>query len=216
MNNTSQKTTCDEFKAAIFGGGAVGKSCITIQYIQNIFVGDYDPTIEDSFRKVDSVDGKTIYLDLLDTAGQDEFRSLRDGYMRSNEGFIAVYDITNLNSFTEIVQDFIPHLLRVKDGQNFPLVVVGNKIDLETERQVNLTHAKMEIDKLLQGNPYVKVMECSAKKRINIDEIFATLIREHRNTLLDEKEKLSGKEQPKRKKSQTKSSKPKRQQCTLM
>ncbi len=213
---TSPKTSCEEFKAAILGGGAVGKSCITIQYIQNIFVGDYDPTIEDSFRKVDSIDGRTIYLDLLDTAGQDEFRSLRDGYMRNNEGFIAVYDITNLSSFTELVQDFLPHLLRVKDGQHFPLIVVGNKIDLETERQVNLAHAKMEIEKLMQGNPYVRVMECSAKKRINIDDIFVQLIREYRNWLLDAAENTSGLNHPKRKKSQTKSTKPKKHQCVLM
>lgn len=60
------------------GGGGVGKSCLTIQFIQNHFVSDYDPTIEDSYRKQLSVDGVAVMADILDTAGQEEFSAMRD------------------------------------------------------------------------------------------------------------------------------------------
>lgn len=67
-----------EFRFVICGSGGVGKSACTIQYIQNFFVTDYDPTIEDSYRKQVSVDGTTCLVDILDTAGQEEYSVMRD------------------------------------------------------------------------------------------------------------------------------------------
>jgi GTPase KRas protein len=60
------------FKFVTLGGGGVGKSCVTLQFVQSFFTEDYDPTIEDSYRKQVAVDGKTVLLDILDTAGQEE------------------------------------------------------------------------------------------------------------------------------------------------
>ena len=60
-----------EFKLVVVGGGGVGKSAITIQLIQSHFVDEYDPTIEDSYRKQCVVDGQQVILDILDTAGQE-------------------------------------------------------------------------------------------------------------------------------------------------
>ena len=59
-----------DYKIAVCGSGGVGKSCITIQFVQNLFIDDYDPTIEDMYRKQIFVDGETCLLDVLDTAGQ--------------------------------------------------------------------------------------------------------------------------------------------------
>ena len=58
--------------------GGVGKSALTIQLIQNHFVEEYDPTIEDSYRKQVVIDGETCLLDILDTAGQEEYSATRD------------------------------------------------------------------------------------------------------------------------------------------
>ena len=72
------------FNFALAGG--VGKSALTIQLIQNHFVDEYDPTIEDSYRKQVVIDGETCLLDILDTAGQEEYSAMRDQYMRTGEG----------------------------------------------------------------------------------------------------------------------------------
>lgn len=61
-----------EYKCVIVGGGGVGKSALTIQLIQGHFVDEYDPTIEDSYRKQVTIDNETCLLDVLDTAGQEE------------------------------------------------------------------------------------------------------------------------------------------------
>ena len=82
--------------------GGVGKSALTIQLIQNHFVDEYDPTIEDSYRKQVVIDGETCLLDILDTAGQEEYSAMRDQYMRTGEGFLCVFAIDNMKSFEDI------------------------------------------------------------------------------------------------------------------
>lgn len=74
-----------EYKLVVVGAGGVGKSALTIQLIQNHFVDEYDPTIEDSYRKQVVIDGETCLLDILDTAGQEEYSAMRDQYMRTGK-----------------------------------------------------------------------------------------------------------------------------------
>eukprot|EP01114_Cavostelium_apophysatum_P012569 TRINITY_DN2844_c0_g1_i2.p1 TRINITY_DN2844_c0_g1~~TRINITY_DN2844_c0_g1_i2.p1 ORF type:complete len:193 (+),score=52.71 TRINITY_DN2844_c0_g1_i2:132-710(+) len=161
-----------EFKLVIVGGGGVGKSALTIQHIQNHFIEDYDPTIEDSYRKQVSIDGETCLLDILDTAGQEEYSAMRDQYMRTGQGFIMVYAITSRSSFDEIAS-FREQILRVKDKDSVPIVLVGNKCDLETERQVT-TGEGHDLAKSF-GCPF---FETSAKTRINVEECFYQTVRE--------------------------------------
>ena len=90
--------------------GGVGKSALTIQLIQNHFVDEYDPTIEDSYRKQVVIDGETCLLDILDTAGQEEYSAMRDQYMRTGEGFLIVFAVNNAKSFEDITQVLIKKL----------------------------------------------------------------------------------------------------------
>jgi GTPase KRas protein len=103
-----------EYKLVVVGGGGVGKSALTIQFIQSHFVDEYDPTIEDSYRKQCVIDEEVALLDILDTAGQEEYSAMREQYMRTGEGFLLVYSIIDKNSFEEI-QGFHNQILRVKD-----------------------------------------------------------------------------------------------------
>lgn len=111
------------------GGGGVGKSALTVQFIQNIFVEEYDPTIEDSYRKHAKVDDKPCFLEILDTAGQEEYKALRDQYMRTGDGFLLVYSVIDRKTFEEI-NDFYEQILRVKDAEKVPMVLVGNKVSV--------------------------------------------------------------------------------------
>lgn len=152
----------------------MGKSCLTIQLIQSHFVDEYDPTIEDSYRKQCVIDDEVALLDVLDTAGQEEYSAMREQYMRTGEGFLLVYSITSRQSFDEITT-FQQQILRVKDKDYFPMVVVGNKCDLEGEREV--TRAEGEA---LAKSFNCKFIETSAKSRINVDKAFYDIVREIR------------------------------------
>src|SRR5438132_1585529 len=81
------------------------------------------------------IDEETCLLDILDTAGQEEYSAMRDQYMRGGQGFILVYDITSRNTFDEVV-NFRDNILRVKDKDHVPMVLVGNKCDMEAQRNV--------------------------------------------------------------------------------
>ncbi|THD27805.1 Ras protein let-60 [Fasciola hepatica] len=175
-----------EYKLVVVGAGGVGKSALTIQLIQNHFVEEYDPTIglnnninlpllyiEDSYRKQVVIDGEICLLDILDTAGQEEYSAMRDQYMRTGEGFLCVFAMNNYKSFEDINQ-YREQIKRVKDADEAPMVLVGNKLDL-THRAVCANEAKMLANSY--GIPYV---ETSAKTRQGVDEAFYTLVREIR------------------------------------
>ena len=90
----------------------------------------------DSYRKQCIIDEEVALLDVLDTAGQEEYSAMREQYMRTGEGFLLVYSITSRQSFEEIMT-FQQQILRVKDKDYFPIIIVGNKCDLDGERQVS-------------------------------------------------------------------------------
>jgi GTPase KRas protein len=82
------------------------------------------------------IDDEVALLDVLDTAGQEEYSAMREQYMRTGEGFLLVYSITSRSSFEEI-STFQQQILRVKDRDSYPIIVVANKADLEHERHVS-------------------------------------------------------------------------------
>ena len=92
-----------------------------IAYTQSHFVEEYDPTIEDSYRKQVVIDGETCLLDILDTAGQEEYSAMRDQYMRTGEGFLCVFAIDNMKSFEDI-ESYRGQIRRVKDADDIPMI----------------------------------------------------------------------------------------------
>jgi len=119
----------EEISIVIVGSGGVGKSALTMQFIKNEFLDLYDPTIEDSYKKTVMVDGEITHLDILDTAGQEEFSSVRDHYYRKGQAFLFVYSISDQKSIEEITI-FKTNLDRVKHD-NVPIVLVGNKVKMK-------------------------------------------------------------------------------------
>ena len=115
------------FKIVIVGDGGVGKSAITIQLTQAHFITEYDPTIENSYRKPLHVDGQMCVLDILDTAGQEEYSAMRDQYFRTGHGFVIVFSVTDRVSFKS-VPNYLNHIKRVKDAPSYPMVICANKV----------------------------------------------------------------------------------------
>ncbi|XP_023262851.1 ras-related protein R-Ras [Seriola lalandi dorsalis] len=191
----------ERFKLVVVGGGGVGKSALTIQFIQSYFVSDYDPTIEDSYTKICTVDGKETRLDSkapshcihtsqdLYLAGVAPWRQAVVLWMQSS----AAFDVTQSdmcisltqnpcgscglslslcppNSYHE-VQKFHTQILRVKDRDDFPMVLVGNKADLEQQRVISREDAQA-----FARENRIHYMEASAKNRYNVDEAFLELV----------------------------------------
>ena len=165
------------YKVVVIGSGGVGKSCFTIQLISGTFVETYDPTLEDSYRKQMTVDDEEAILNIYDTAGQEDFSAVRDQYIRIGEGFICMYSITNEASFKE-VSNLRDKICNITEQEDHPVVLVGNKCDLEGDRQV-----KKDAGEALAKQFGWKFLEGSAKAKINVSETFVEivrLIRQHR------------------------------------
>ncbi|KAJ8346149.1 hypothetical protein SKAU_G00303420 [Synaphobranchus kaupii] len=160
-----------EYKLVVLGSGGVGKSALTVQFVQGIFVEKYDPTIEDSYRKQVEVDGQQCMLEILDTAGTEQFTAMRDLYMKNGQGFALVYSITAQSTFNDL-QDLREQILRVKDTEDVPMILVGNKCDLEDERVVG----KEQGQNLARQWNNCAFLESSAKSKINVNEIFYDLL----------------------------------------
>ena len=119
----------------IVGAGGVGKSALALQYVQQLFVDTYDPTIQDNYRKKVNIYGTWYTLDILDTAGQDEFSALRSQYMSNYEAFLLVCSVTAMQSLMEL-KDFHKEIFRSKchpgefqPRHRIPCILVGNKIE---------------------------------------------------------------------------------------
>ena len=94
-------------KVIMVGSGGVGKSALTLQFMYDEFVEDYEPTKADSYRKKVVLDGEEVQIDILDTAGQEDYAAIRDNYFRSGEGFLCVFSITEDESFQVHVYNMI-------------------------------------------------------------------------------------------------------------
>jgi small GTP-binding protein len=117
------------YKLAVMGPGLVGKSAITLSYVQRIFYEDYDPTIEDAYRKNVIIDDNPVMLDIVDTAGQDDYMSFRSSWMRDRDGFLLVFALNEPRTMNGL-KTFYEQLCNVHEDNMPPIVVIGNKTDL--------------------------------------------------------------------------------------
>nr|POF04696.1 protein ras-2 [Quercus suber] len=161
----------------------------------NHFVETYDPTIEDSYRKQVQIDNQSCMLEVLDTAGQEEYTALRDQWIRDGEGFVLVYSVSSRSSFTRI-QKFHHQIQRVKESAAAgsptypgsplsqtmgstsgpaPVMLVGNKCDRVTEREVS-TQEGTALAKQLNCD----FVEASAKTCHNVEKAFYDVVRQLR------------------------------------
>ena len=167
------ESSVQNYKIACIGPGGVGKSALTLRYCQGVFVSVYDPTIEDAYRKSQEIDGEMVHLDILDTAGQEDYVALRTQWMRERQGFLLVYSMTDRQSYEDIIP-FWEQLQDVHaDDDQIPVIVVANKSDMKDQREVS----EREGHDLCKMCGNAKYVETSAKSGQNIDKAFASLIK---------------------------------------
>uniref|UniRef100_E1BNQ3 Ras-related protein Rap-2 n=1 Tax=Bos taurus TaxID=9913 RepID=E1BNQ3_BOVIN len=141
-------------------------------FVTGTFIEKYDPTIEDFYRKEIEVDSSPSVLEILDTAGTEQFASMRDLYIKNGQGFILVYSLVNQQSFQDI-KPMRDQIIRVKRYEKVPVILVGNKVDLESEREVSSNEGRALAEEW--GCPF---METSAKSKTMVDELFAEIVRQ--------------------------------------
>eukprot|EP01084_Bolivina_argentea_P181189 312958_1 len=161
----------EEHKIVLLGGGGSGKTALALRFVTNNFVKEYDPTIEDSYKKSATIDEKACLLDILDTAGQEEFSSMQDQWIREGEAFLIVYSITSKLTLDHVII-LREKILRVKEEIQPPIVLVGSKLDLQHQREVTVTEGRQ-----LAYEWDASFFEASAKDNVNVNAIFFEAVR---------------------------------------
>ena len=196
MNSTDEVDLV--FKILMLGDSEVGKSCFLMRYSDNVFVENYITTIglDYKLKTVKLDNGKTIKVQLWDTAGQDKYRTIAKNYYKGSHGILLLYDITKISSFDNI-REWIRDIKEEVD-ENAILFLIGNKIDLSDKRVIT-----KEKGTELAGEYKIPFFEASAKSGENVDEIFKALykkisesyanIEKQKGSKINKKQKNNGK-----------------------
>ena len=158
------------YKVIIIGDTAVGKSNILSRYVKDEFSSNSKSTVGVElgikFLKIKNTKTK---IQIWDTAGQERYRAITSSYFKGSNGCFIVYDITNEASFNNIENWY--EQIQKETSKDIPILLVGNKCDLEDERKVPIEKGKEKAQNL-----NCAFFETSALKKINIDEIFEELV----------------------------------------
>ncbi|KAI0084109.1 small GTPase superfamily [Irpex rosettiformis] len=159
-----------EYGIVVLGAGGVGKSALTARFVKGEFPEHYNPTIEEQYQREIEVSGEPISLDILDTAGAEQFTALNEVYITSGHGFLLVFSLTDEASLRNL-DNIRQQILHIKgDESDIPIVIVGTKQDLYTEREV--TRQTIQEYTTRWGLP---LYETSAKKNWHVKDVFEEL-----------------------------------------
>ena len=161
----------NSIKLVVLGKSLVGKSALTYRFISDKFPEEHDTTVEDQYRTVINVNGVTLDLEILDTAGQDDYQTMLDTWIEYGNCFLLVYSIDESDSFKQIRYKY-DRICQIKNNEKFSVLIVGNKCDLpNSSRKVS----KDEVD-IYAKSIGVNFVEASALKRINVKEAFLEVV----------------------------------------
>ena len=166
-------------KYIIIGDASVGKSNLLMKFTQNKFTENYQATIGVEFGAKNLIINKKIYrIQMWDTAGQENFRSITRSYYKNSVCAMVVYDITSRKSFDNVM-NWIEEIQN-NSSKTILIVLVGNKIDLKDNRDVSFEEGK----ELANKNGII-FMETSAKTGEGVEEIFKKTVQEISNKIGD-------------------------------
>lgn len=156
----------DELKVKVImiGDSGVGKSCLLKSFLNEPWDGTHTTTIGVDFEiKKVVVDGRPINLQIWDTAGQERFRTITTSYYKASDAILLIFDTTVLSSFKNLDSWMLD--VRAFAHPDVCMLLLGNKVDLESSRQVDFNVAKAWAEK--NGMQY---METSAKAMVNVEK----------------------------------------------
>jgi len=163
------------FRLCVVGSGGVGKSSLTIRYLRNEFSEYYDPTLEETYRKKIEYNGKLYDVEIVDTAGQEEFSSFRDSSVATGEAFLVLFAINSASSWHEL-KDLRSKIIQDRQLTSaIPMIIVGNKLDLEGEREVNRDEV---LEYCNSSDVNIPLIETSAKTGLNVEESFQLMMQQ--------------------------------------
>ena len=155
------------FKIIIIGDSFVGKSCLASKAVKGNFDSIYTPTVGFEFFIYHvKIDDQIIKLQIWDTCGQEEYRSLINSFYRNSSLAIIVYSVDNEESFNDI--EVWLNESRIKGNPDMNFFLVGNKADLEDKRKIS----KERANDLSKSQNFNLFMETSAKTGVNVKNIF--------------------------------------------
>uniref|UniRef100_T1II42 Uncharacterized protein n=1 Tax=Strigamia maritima TaxID=126957 RepID=T1II42_STRMM len=162
-----------ENKLVILGAGGVGKTSLVMQFVDGIFSFSYKPTVEDYYRHTLQLpNGLFQTMEILDTAGSHHFPAMRELSIRSSRAFVLVFAVDNEQSFHEVVNMWAL-VKKIKGDADIAVILVGNKVDLEANRQISSESAvKFAKDEMRCS----KYLETSAKYNVNVSQLFTELL----------------------------------------
>ncbi|XP_055004372.1 rho-related GTP-binding protein RhoG-like [Boleophthalmus pectinirostris] len=174
-------------KCVVVGDGAVGKTCLLISYTTGAFPNEYIPTVFDNYSSQVTVDGRTLSLNLWDTAGQEEYDRLRTLSYPQTNVFIICFSISSPASYENVLLKWHPEVHHHCPG--VPIILVGTKRDLREDpeilkklKETNATPVSYSSGQSLAKQIHaVKYLECSALNQDGIKEVFSDAVRAYLN-----------------------------------
>lgn len=175
-------------RVVLLGAGGVGKSSILKRFLFDTYSTDYKETIEDLYAREFDVQGSHLKVDFLDTAGNIAFPAMRRLNILNAHAFILVYSITDENTFEE-VKNIWENIKETRENHmQIPIAIVGNRLDLEDNRQVERFDALNWAYNDCLGRAFLEV---SASRGESISDIFKILFEQVQNPRTSKLEKLS-------------------------
>ena len=169
----------EEWTVLVLGTGAVGKSSLSIRFVDRFvdqqFPEDYDPTIEENYRILATVDDQECMLHVVDTAGVEELQSM--SAFPTADGHLLVYSISDRASF-EALPNIHLQIAVLPNVEARPTVVAANKTDLDPQHHV-VSRAEGET---FASEINASFFETSAKMHVNVDAAFHQLVRSIRSS----------------------------------
>ncbi|CAG8683940.1 208_t:CDS:2, partial [Dentiscutata heterogama] len=178
----------------------VGKTSLMNQYVNKKFSNQYKATIgADFLTKEVMVDDRLVTMQIWDTAGQERFQSLGVAFYRGADCCVLMFDVNNAKSFETLDSWRDEFLIQAspRDSENFPFVVLGNKIDLEESKRmvfydlnsldINIKVSQKRAMTWCQSKGSTPYFETSAKEAINVEQAFQTIAK---NALQQETEDI--------------------------
>ena len=174
---SSSKIPSFDFCIALLGSGGVGKTSLLRSFLGEEFNENHVPTVDDYYVHSLAVDGSHFTICIVDTAGSYSFPVMRKLALSSSHGFIVMYALDNILSFKEAVRTMEEITeLRGKSGESVPVILVGNKLDIEVaDREVTARqgHESLSVLSRLEG----EYIETSAKIDFRVEKVFLEMIR---------------------------------------